>query len=93
MQGIDGPYIFDRYAEGSETHVQFVNTLRENLRLTLDKVMEISPFDICIIGGGVADWMGAHFDPITDGLGYKIIRASLGNSAGMAGAYAHYKKA
>ena len=92
-QGIDGPYIFDRYAEGSETHVQFVNTLRENLRLTLDKVMEISPFDICIIGGGVADWMGAHFDPITDGLGYKIIRASLGNSAGMAGAYAHYKKA
>ncbi len=89
--GIDGPHIFDRYAEGEQTHVQFVNTLRQNLCLTLDKIMKVSPFDICIIGGGVADWMGEHFTAITAGLGYEIIRASLGNSAGMAGAYAHYQ--
>lgn len=90
--GIDGPYIFDRYGAGDAHHVQFVNTLRQNLRLTLDKIMQISPFDICIIGGGVADWMGEHFDAIMGDLGYKIIRASLGNNAGMVGAYAHYQK-
>ncbi len=90
--GIDGPHIFDRYAQGNEANVRFVNTLRENLRLTLDKIMKISPFDICIIGGGVADWMGEHFTAITADLGYEIVKASLGNSAGMAGAYAHYQK-
>ena len=54
--------------------------------------MAVSPFDICIIGGGVADWMGEHFSSITGDLGYEIIRASLGNSAGMVGAYAHFVK-
>ena len=90
--GIDGPHIFDKYAKGEGDHVRFVNTLRQNLRHTLDKIMEISPFDVCIIGGGVADWMGEHFSAIMGDLGYKIIKASLGNSAGMAGAYAHYQK-
>ncbi len=88
--GIDGPHIFDRYALGEEKNLAFVNTLRENLKLSLNKIMKVSPFDICIIGGGVADWMGEHFSSITEGLGYEIIRATLGNSAGMVGAYAHY---
>ena len=90
--GIDGPHIFDRYALGEEKNLAFVYTLRENLKLSLDKIMRVSPFDICIIGGGVADWMGEHFSSITEGLGYEIIRATLGNSAGMVGAYAHYCK-
>ena len=90
--GIDGPHIFDRYAEGKEANVQFVNTLRKNLQLTLDKIMQISPFDVCIIGGGVADWMGEHFSTIMADLGYPIIKASLGNNAGMVGAFAHYQK-
>lgn len=90
--GIDGPHIFERYAEGREANVRLVNTLRQNLKLTLDKIMEISPFDICIIGGGVADWMGEHFSAIMADLGYTIIKASLGNNAGMVGAFAHYQK-
>ena len=90
--GIDGPHIFERYAEGKEENLQFVNTLRQNLRLTLDKIMQISPFDICIIGGGVADWMGEHFSTVMADLGYPIIKASLGNNAGMVGAFAHYQK-
>lgn len=90
--GIDGPHIFDKYAEGEEDHVRFVNTLRQNLRLTLDKIMQVSPFDVCIIGGGVADWMGEHFSAIMSDLGYRIVRASLGNNAGMVGAYAHYQR-
>ncbi len=90
--GIDGPDIFDKYALGEEKNVEFVERFRQNLKITLDKVMAVSPFDVCIIGGGVADWMGEHFYTIMQDLGYSIIRASLGNSAGIYGAYAHYSK-
>lgn len=88
--GIDGPDIFEKYAKGEAKNVEFVEKLRKDLKTSLDLVMEVSPFDICIIGGGVADWMAEHFASITEGLGYPIIRASLGNSAGIYGAYAHY---
>lgn len=88
--GIDGPDIFEKYALGEAKNVEFVEELRKRLALSLDLVMQVSPFDVCIIGGGVADWMVEHFYTITAELGYKIIRASLGNSAGIYGAYAHY---
>jgi glucokinase len=90
--GIDGPDIFEKYANGEEKNVEFVERLRKDLKTSLDLVMAVSPFDVCIIGGGVADWMGDSFFSITENLGYEIIRASLGNSAGMYGAYAHYNK-
>lgn len=90
--GIDGADIFEKYGNGEPKNVEFVNILRANLKKSLDLVMQVSPFDVCIIGGGVADWMEEHFYSITDGLGYNIIRASLGNSAGFYGAYAHYNK-
>lgn len=90
--GIDGPDIFTKYAKGIIENVRFVEQFRRNLQTTLDKIMAISPFDVCIIGGGVADWMGDNFYPIMQELGYSIIRASLGNSAGLFGAYAHYYK-
>lgn len=90
--GIDGPDIFEKYGLGEEKNVAFVEKLRADLKLSLDKVMAVSPFDVCIIGGGVADWMGEHFYSITSALGYEIVRAELGNSAGVYGAYAHYSK-
>ena len=90
--GIDGPDIFEKYAVGEAKNVEFVEKLRNDLKESLDLVMKVSPFDVCIIGGGVADWMAEHFYTITEGLGYPIIRASLGNSAGIYGAYAHYIK-
>ena len=90
--GIDGPDLFEKYAKGEEKNLEFVRIFRENLKKTLDMVMAVSPFDVCIIGGGVADWMGSSFYPIMNDLGYDIIRASLGNSAGIYGAYAHYNK-
>lgn len=89
---IDGADIFEKYGRGEPKNVEFVNVLRKNLKKSLDLVMQVSPFDVCIIGGGVADWMDEHFYSITDSLGYKIIRASLGNSAGFYGAYAHYNR-
>ena len=88
--GIDGADIFEKYAIGAEKNVEFINTLKANLKLALDKVYSVSPFDLCIIGGGVADWMGDQFFSITNNLGYEIVRASLGNRAGMWGAYAHF---
>ncbi|MBE6532068.1 MAG: ROK family protein [Ruminococcaceae bacterium] len=88
--GIDGPDIFEKYAMGVEKNLEFAAQFRRNLKDALDKVYKVSPFDVCIIGGGVADWMGDSFFPIMNNLGYDIIRASLGNSAGMFGAYAHY---
>ena len=90
--GIDGPDIFEKYGCGESKNVEFVERLRRDLKKSLDLVMEVSPFDVCIIGGGVADWMAGHFFTITEGLGYQIVRASLGNSAGIYGAYAHYIK-
>ena len=90
--GIDGPDIFEKYALGEAKNVEFVEKLRKDLKTSLDLVMEVSPFDVCIIGGGVADWMADQFHSIVEGLGYPIIRASLGNSAGIYGAYAHYLK-
>ena len=90
--GIDGPDLFDKYSLGEAKNVEFVRIFRENLRITLDQVMEVRPFDVCIIGGGVADWMQEHFSSIMNDLGYSIVRASLGNSAGAYGAYAHYIK-
>ena len=91
-RGIDGPDIFEKYAEGVEKNLEFVERMRENLKKSLDLVMAVSPFDVCIIGGGVADWMEDSFASIMSDLGYDIIRASLGNSAGMYGAHAHYYK-
>ncbi len=90
--GIDGPDIFSKYSEGVEKNVEFVKRFRRDLQTTLYKISQINPFDVCIVGGGVADWMQEHFDSIMNDLGYKIIRASLGNSAGIYGAYAHYNK-
>ena len=90
--GIDGPDIFEKYGCGESKNVEFVERLRQDLKKSLDLVMQVSPFDVCIIGGGVADWMAGHFFTITEGLGYQIVRASLGNSAGIYGAFAHYIK-
>ena len=90
IAGIDGPDIFDKYALGVAENVEFVERFKKNLARSLELVMQVSPFDVCIIGGGVADWMGEHFHSIINDLGYTIVRASLGNSAGIWGAYAHY---
>lgn len=90
--GIDGSDLFEKYGSGETKNLEFVETFRRRLKLSLDKVAEVSPFDVCIIGGGVADWMDEHFCSIMKDLGYEIIRAELGNSAGIYGAYAHYNK-
>ena len=82
--------LFKNYLAGQAQTVGFVEDLRKNIKLTLQKVAHICPFDVCIIGGGVADWMGDAFGKIFDGLGFNVLRATLGNNAGIYGAFANY---
>lgn len=87
--GIDGGDIFLRYAAGEEPYGKLIKSFKSNLTLALEKVYKISPFEVCIIGGGVADWMGAEFNKIVMNTGYPLIKAVLGNDAGVYGACVH----
>lgn len=88
---IDENDIFGKYLDGNDRYVDFVNSLIDELKLTLEAVEKISPFDVCIIGGGVADWMGSAFEKIAKGTGYPLIKAGLGNDAGLYGACVNLK--
>lgn len=88
--GIDGGDLFEKYLAGEKAHVEFIEKFREQLALLLEKITVTCPFDACIIGGGVADWMGDAFGSIMEGFEFPVIRASLGNKAGVYGAYRHF---
>lgn len=88
--GIDGGDLFERYLDREQAHVAFMERFRQRLTRLLDKVALTSPYDVCIIGGGVADWMGDAFDQIVEGFPFPVIRATLGNRAGVYGAYRHF---
>lgn len=87
---IDGPDLFERYLAGEEMHRAFIGQFRDDLKRLFEKISRVSPFDVCIIGGGVADWMEDAFPSIMDGFDFPIVRASLGNKAGVYGAYRHF---
>lgn len=87
--GIDGGDIFERCAAGEERYVKFVNVIKGDLKAALKKVCAVTPFDFAIIGGGVADWFGPMFENIVNDTGYTVVKAALGNDAGMYGACVH----
>lgn len=80
--------LFLRFGRGSAAHVAFVGEFRQRLAASLRLIYEKSPFDLCLLGGGVADWMGDNFSSVVNGVGYTVRRAELGNCAGMYGAMA-----
>lgn len=88
--GIDGDDLFLRYLAGDPATVSFIGQYRERLFALLGRVRKVAPFDVCLIGGGVADWMGDAFPGITGGYDVPVVRASLGNRAGLYGAYRHF---
>lgn len=84
--GIGKDEIFLEKAKGNPQAVALFERLREYLVKGLQEIEKTSPFDICILGGGVVDGMGEEFENFVSGLGYDIRRAKAGNSAGMLGA-------
>ncbi len=90
QMGVDGADLFEKFAQGIPQNLRFVQVFRQNLKSLLDKIQQTCPFDVCIVGGGVTDWMGDCFDDVTKDLGYTIVKAQLGNHAGIYGAFANY---
>lgn len=82
-----GNDLFSRYMLDDKQAAEYVDKFCDRLNLLLSKVNAVCPFDVCVIGGGVADWMGNAFDKISAKLHYNTLRATLGNAAGVYGAY------
>lgn len=80
--------IFDAYLRREDKAVSLMNELASDFSLALKKIDMVSPFEICILGGGVAEAMQpclALFEERTD---KQLMLAWLGNRAGILGAYA-----
>lgn len=86
-EGIGADKLFEEYASGNPIAQKIVARLREYLCVLLREVEKTSPFDVCILGGGVTDGMKETFDAFIAGIPCDIRRAKAGNAAGMLGAY------
>lgn len=84
--GIEKDGLFAAYEKGEPKAKTLLDELRADLVETLRAVEKTSPFDVCVLGGGVVDGMGEAFGAFASGLGYDIRRAKAGNAAGMIGA-------
>ncbi len=85
--GIEKDRLFAEYERRNAAAIELVGRLKEYLKITLDRISFVAPFEVCILGGGVVDGMGESFGAFTASLGYDIRRAKAGNNAGMLGAY------
>lgn len=85
--GIGQDAIFCEYRSGNPNAREIVRLIRQDLKKLLARIQKVSPFDICLLGGGAVDGMGESFSSVTGGLGYDIRRAKAGNDAGLFGAF------
>ena len=58
------------------------------MALALKKIEAVNAFEVCILGGGVAEAMQPCLKLFTDKTDKRLVLAALGNTAGMLGAYA-----
>ena len=84
--GISKDGLFLTAEKGNTRALALCGELTERLKILLEKIQKISPFDICILGGGVTDGMGNFFEKFC-ACGFDVRRAKAGNAAGMLGAY------
>lgn len=84
--GIENEEIFTLFRAGDKRAAEALEVYAGELSLALGRVYEVSPFDVCILGGGVAEAM--DFSYFQARVGRKIVPAALGNTAGLYGAYA-----
>lgn len=81
-----GDDVFRQYLCGDRAAKRFVDGFKSDFKLLLDKIQIVCPFDACVVGGGVADWMDCAFGPIFGDISEQIVKAELGNAAGVYGA-------
>lgn len=84
-RGVKGD-IFDAYRAGDMLAVLVFREIKEYFARALSKIYAKFPFDVCIVGGGLTDGMGDDFDGFAD-CEYPVVKAVLGNRAGVYGAY------
>ncbi len=84
--GIEKDAVFALKAAGDARAQVLFERLKGYLAATLREMGKTSPFDICLLGGGVVDGMGDTFAEFASGLGYDVRRSKAGNAAGMLGA-------
>lgn len=85
--GIGKDKIFEEYAAGTPAANKIAEKLQKYLCTLLKEIEKSSPFDVCILGGGVTDGMKETFDAFVADVPFDIRRAKGGNAAGMLGAY------
>lgn len=82
--------LFEDFVAGKPNGVQVVEQFSADFRLLLQKIHKICPFDVCIVGGGVVQWIGQAFCKVFADINYTVVPAQLGNNAGVVGAYANF---
>ena len=85
--GIGKDKLFEEYAAGNPAANKIAEKLQKYLCTLLKEIEKSSPFDVCILGGGVTDGMKETFDAFVADIPFDIRRAKGGNAAGMLGAY------
>lgn len=91
--GIEKDSLFTEIQKGNEKADLVFNTYCKYFKDALMQISKKFDFKSCIVGGGVVDGMGESFAKLKESvLPYKIIKATLGNNAGMFGAYQLVKR-
>lgn len=85
--GIPEEHIFAELAQKIPRAAEAAEEFSRELDATLDLIYKVCPFDVCILGGGVAEGMGGNFRFFKERCSRKIVPAGLGNRAGLLGAY------
>lgn len=86
--GIEQEQVLGEFSAGNKNALRVMTEYCADLERALCAVHAVSPFDVCILGGGVAEGLGDCFDFFASRLSYPVRLAKLGNTAGIMGAYA-----
>lgn len=86
--GLESDGLFSAYREGDPAAVQIVKEVGEELALAAEIIDERFPFEVLLLGGGVAESVGESLPALQHVCKRRLALAALGNSAGILGAYA-----
>ncbi len=85
--GMESDSLFPRLNAGDETAKRVAEQVADDLALAAERVGKLFPFDVLMLGGGVAESIGAGLSLLASRAPRPLVLASLGNRAGVMGAY------